>query len=279
MNKDRTGRKDSNVSAINENHMARQRRKQPLINSIKTIGATKWMALETIQYTDTEDKPQQWDMATRTTKKAGTPDAVVIIPLLRHMEKPSSTTETVVVEQFRIPVRSNTIEFPAGLIDANETAEEAAIRELKEETGYISCHAKAFGSRELCMTPGMVNETIKAVVVHVDLDDPRNKHPISEPDEGEIIIAKRVPLNAGLTAMMENGSNMPISMLYFFALGFELGNSLGSDDKAQIKEAPLGTTNTLHGQPQISELTLDSSTKILTGIPKDIKDRDGKSLV
>jgi len=29
------------------------------------------------------------------------------------------------------------IEVPAGLIDAGETAEQAAVRELKEETGYV----------------------------------------------------------------------------------------------------------------------------------------------
>jgi len=29
------------------------------------------------------------------------------------------------------------IEVPAGLIDEGETAEEAALRELKEETGYV----------------------------------------------------------------------------------------------------------------------------------------------
>ena len=31
---------------------------------------------------------------------------------------------------------SDTIEFPAGLMDAGETCEECALRELKEETGY-----------------------------------------------------------------------------------------------------------------------------------------------
>lgn len=39
-------------------------------------------------------------------------------------------------KQFRPPIGKITIEVPAGLVDANESAEECALRELYEETGY-----------------------------------------------------------------------------------------------------------------------------------------------
>lgn len=46
--------------------------------------------------------------------------------------------EIVLQKQYRPPVDKLVIEFPAGLIDAGETPEQAAIRELKEETGYVA---------------------------------------------------------------------------------------------------------------------------------------------
>lgn len=39
--------------------------------------------------------------------------------------------------QFRPPAGRVVIEFPAGLVDPNETLEECALRELREETGYV----------------------------------------------------------------------------------------------------------------------------------------------
>ena len=39
--------------------------------------------------------------------------------------------------QFRAPLDKVCIEIPAGLIDKGETPEEAAVRELREETGYV----------------------------------------------------------------------------------------------------------------------------------------------
>jgi ADP-ribose pyrophosphatase len=49
------------------------------------------------------------------------------------------------VEQFRVPLQANTIEMPAGLvgdIDAGESIELSAIRELEEETGWTAEHAE-----------------------------------------------------------------------------------------------------------------------------------------
>ena len=40
-------------------------------------------------------------------------------------------------KQYRPPIDKVVIEVPAGLIDPGETAEQAAVRELKEETGYV----------------------------------------------------------------------------------------------------------------------------------------------
>ena len=49
------------------------------------------------------------------------------------------------VEQFRVPLQANTIEMPAGLvgdIDAGESIEDSAVRELEEETGWTAGHAE-----------------------------------------------------------------------------------------------------------------------------------------
>ncbi|WP_313346876.1 NUDIX hydrolase [Stenotrophomonas sp.] len=49
------------------------------------------------------------------------------------------------VEQFRVPLQASTIEMPAGLVgdvDAGESIEDSAVRELEEETGWTAAHAE-----------------------------------------------------------------------------------------------------------------------------------------
>ena len=89
--------------------------------------------------------------------------------------------DTLIVQQFRPPVGRVTIELPAGLIDKDETPEQAALRELKEETGYVGTVADC--SVAVCMSPGLTDESVKLVVVDVDLDAPENARPQQAPEE------------------------------------------------------------------------------------------------
>ncbi|MBD7924414.1 NUDIX hydrolase [Xanthomonas bonasiae] len=53
--------------------------------------------------------------------------------------------EVLFVEQFRVPLQARTIEMPAGLvgdIDAGESIEVSAVRELEEETGWTADQAE-----------------------------------------------------------------------------------------------------------------------------------------
>lgn len=40
-------------------------------------------------------------------------------------------------KQYRPPIDMVAVEIPAGLVDAGESPEVCAVRELKEETGYV----------------------------------------------------------------------------------------------------------------------------------------------
>jgi ADP-ribose pyrophosphatase len=61
-------------------------------------------------------------------------------------------------KQYRPPLDKIVIEIPAGLIDAGETAEQAAVRELKEETGYVGAVSESSpvmfnGTSPICFHP------------------------------------------------------------------------------------------------------------------------------
>ena len=93
------------------------------------VASTRWIKLQTLSYTDATGRSRKWDMASRTTRRSdGGPDAVAILALLRTQASPH--VDLLLVQQFRPPVGAVTVELPAGLIDAGETAEMAALREV-----------------------------------------------------------------------------------------------------------------------------------------------------
>lgn len=87
-----------------------------------------------INYEDAQGKLRVWEATRRiTTPKNSVVDAVHVIAIRGK----STGREVLLEKQFRPPAGKVCIEFPAGLIDEGETPEECALRELREETGYI----------------------------------------------------------------------------------------------------------------------------------------------
>ena len=87
-------------------------------------------------------------------------EGVEIFPLLK--EDPD---RIVLIRQYRYPVGGYIYELPAGLIDGDETPEEAAVREMKEETGYdfVPVEGDSAFRRPFYMGQGYTDEACCAV--------------------------------------------------------------------------------------------------------------------
>ncbi len=66
------------------------------------------------------------------------PDWVNIVPV-------TTEGEVVLVRQYRHGVRRLSLEIPGGVVDGSESPEEAAVRELKEETGFVPEQVRLLG--------------------------------------------------------------------------------------------------------------------------------------
>ncbi|KAK5709989.1 hypothetical protein LTR17_019265 [Elasticomyces elasticus] len=171
---------------------------KPTIDRISPLSAdeAKWTELRKIEWTDQTGRQRVWEAAARKTRTKGGVDAVAIAPILRH---PNKEPSTMIILQYRPPIEAMCVEFPAGLIDEGETPEQAAVRELKEETGYEG----------------------KMVTIEVNLKE-GDKEPEQHLDEGEHIERRVVLLSElydTLTALSKEKDTIVDARLYHWALG------------------------------------------------------------
>ena len=96
------------------------------------------------------------------------PGSVVIVPLV-------SADEICLVEVVRVAVGRTLLELPAGTLDRVESLEEAARRELAEETGYRAGRMVSAGA--MWMSPGILRERMHLFVADDLIPGPQALEP------------------------------------------------------------------------------------------------------
>ena len=150
----------------------------------------RWIGLERMTYLDPNGKERSWESAIRKTRGSGGVDGVGMLTILKY--KDGRPDEVLLQKQFRPPVGGVCIEAPAGLIDEGETIESAALRELREETGYVGKIVDV--SPTIFNDPGFTNTNMALVTVEVDMSLPENQNPKSQLEDSEFIQCFTVPL-------------------------------------------------------------------------------------
>ena len=158
------------------------------------------------------------DNESRTFTVLDTLDWAIVIPVL-DTEK---GREFVMVRQWRPGSGSLSLEFPGGVFRKNENSTQAALRELKEETGYTA--EKITGLGALNPNPAIMSNT-----VHFFLAAGLTDTKVRELDEDEYIQVEKVPFDE----VFENMGNPPYIhalmgaalALYLKKTGVSKGNS------------------------------------------------------
>lgn len=120
---------------------------------------------------------RQWE----TVERVNCNGIVVIVPI-------TDEGDAVLIRQFRPPVNSYVVEFPAGLNDRGERIEEAAARELLEETGYAA-------GELLFLTRGPLSSGSSSEVLTAFLARGLNYKGIGQRDETEDIEVLKIPVD------------------------------------------------------------------------------------
>ncbi|RFU26398.1 hypothetical protein B7463_g9939, partial [Scytalidium lignicola] len=129
-----------------------------------------WTRLVKTTYLDPKGIQRTWEYGERPTRPANSDiDGVGIIAILK---KPSGP-EIVLQKQYRPPL--------------DKTASEAAVREMKEETGYVGVVEESETSTIMFNDPGFCNTNLRLVHLSIDLSNSANQDLKPELEENEFI--------------------------------------------------------------------------------------------
>jgi len=141
------------------------------------------------------------------------PDAVVIVPIFAKRGE----MKIACINEYRAPMDEILIGLPAGLIDDDETAVEAAVRELKEETGLTAKYL-LHESPLLFSSEGLTDESVKVVYLLIE-GEPSNEF-LEDGEDIETVVLTREKAQQLLSHQPAIGKLAYFILMDFISTGF-----------------------------------------------------------
>lgn len=167
-----------------------------IIHKITQQTKNRFLNMYELEVTHKSGKDSRYFVASRAEKpedlkistKENTPDGVIIYSVVKDMD---GVEKVVLIRQYRYPIDDYIYEFPAGLVDAGENYAQAAIRELKEETGLVlePIPVSLEYEKPYFTTIGMTDESCAAVFGYASGTVSRRYQEVSE--EIEVVLADK----------------------------------------------------------------------------------------
>lgn len=164
----------------------------------QTLWEGKYLRCLSLTYRDYEGNLRKWEAVERVNCDA----VVAIVPI-------TDDGHTILIRQFRPPVNNYVIEFPAGLNNFGEKPEDAASRELREETGYKATEV-------VFLAEGPLSSGLSKEILTVYLAKGLKHAGIDGRDETEDIEVLKIPINnvyESLTRFTEEGNMVDLKIL------------------------------------------------------------------
>jgi len=181
--------------------------------SRKTLASGKFLELQEIEWQDDNGSIHKWESVERTNNGS----AVLAIAYTNPSRK------LVLIRQYRPPIGTYEIGFPAGMIDDGEDPKESIIRELKEETGYTG-FVKNITPLSV-NTAGLSSESCYIAEMEIDenlIDNTDVKQNLEEDEEIEVFLVDENELPLFINKFLKMGDRVSGKfMSYLIGKGFD----------------------------------------------------------